>query len=410
MKWKNEIPDFSKKGKDVKPHGVPDTTKVQSLLPPTRLRRPRPGGCAFCAAAFALSAAIAGGQVTAAPASPSRTSDWSSAGTQGDFIIRNFRFADGSLLPELRIHYTTLGSPRRNATGVVANAVLMLHGTTGNGRDFLTPAFAGELFASGQLLDSATHFIILPDGIGTGGSSKPSDRLRARFPHYGYADMVTAQYRLVTEQLHVNHLLLVLGTSMGAMHSWMWAELYPGFMDGVVPLASLPTQIAGRNEMVRWLAIQSVRSDPDWKEGNYTTQPHGLFGTLEVFFTMTSSPRYLQRLAPTRVSADAYIDSWVGTRLRTTDANDVIYQFEASADYDPSPTLENIRAPLLAINSADDFVNPPELGIMERLIARVPHGRYVLLPITDETRGHVTYSFPHIWKPYLADFLKGITH
>jgi len=415
MNWKNEIPDFSKKGKDVKPHWVLDEIgasrfMTQSLLPPIRLRRPRAVGCAFCAAAFALSAAIAGGQVTPSPASLSRTSDWSSAGTQGDFIIRNFRFADGSLLPELRIHYTTLGSPRRNATGVVANAVLMLHGTTGNGRDFLTPAFAGELFASGQLLDSATHFIILPDGIGTGGSSKPSDRLRARFPHYGYADMVTAQYRLVTEQLHVNHLLLVLGTSMGAMHSWMWAELYPGFMDGVVPLASLPTQIAGRNEMVRWLAIQSVRSDPDWKEGNYTTQPHGLFGTLEVFFTMTSSPRYLQRLAPTRVSADAYIDSWVGTRLRTTDANDVIYQFEASADYDPSPTLEKIRAPLLAINSADDFVNPPELGIMERLIARVPHGRYVLLPVTDETRGHITYSFPHIWKPYLADFLKGITH
>jgi homoserine O-acetyltransferase len=222
--------------------------------------------------------------------------------------------------------------------------------------------------------------------------------------------MVTAQYRLVTEQLHVNHLQLVLGTSMGAMHSWMWAERYPEFMDGVVPLASLPTQIAGRNEMVRRLAIQSVRSDPGWKEGNYTTQPHGLFGALEVFFTMTSSPRYLQRLAPTRVNADAYIDSWIGTRLRTTDANDAIYQFEASADYDPSPMLEKIRAPLLAINSADDFVNPPELGIMERLITRVPHGRYVLLPITDETRGHVTYSFPHIWKPYLADFLKGITH
>jgi homoserine O-acetyltransferase/O-succinyltransferase len=358
----------------------------------------------------ALCAPLARCQLTAAPASAARPSGWSSAGAQGDFIIRNFRFADGSVLPELRIHYTTLGSPRRNAAGMVTNAVVVLHGTAGNGRGFLTPAFAGELFGSGQLLDSATHFIILPDGIGAGRSSKPSDGLRARFPHYRYSDMVTAQYRLVTEQLHVNHLLLVLGTSMGAMHSWMWAERYPDFMDGVVPLASLPTQIAGRNRMMRRLVSQSVRSDPDWKGGNYTTQPRGLFGALEILFTMTSSPRYLQRLAPTRDSADAYIDSWVRARLRTTDANDFIYQFEASADYDPSPMLERIRAPLLAINSADDFVNPPELGIMERLITKVARGRYVLLPITDETRGHGTHSLPHVWKPYLADFLRVITN
>jgi len=340
----------------------------------------------------------------AAPASPTnaRVNTWSNAGTPGDFNIRGFRFGDGSALPELRIHYVTLGSPRRNAEGVVTNAVLILHGTTGSGRGFLTPTFAGELFGPGQLLDSASHFIILPDGIGTGGSSKPSDGLRARFPHYGYGDMVTAQYRLVTEQLHVNHLLLVLGTSMGAMQAWMWAERYPDFMSGVVPLASLPTQIAGRNRMMRRLVSQSVRSDPSWNGGNYTTQPEGLFGALEILFTMTSSPRYLQRIAPTRDSADAFIDAWVRTRLRNTDANDFIYQFEASADYDPSAELEKIRAPVLAINSADDFVNPPELGIMERLIARVPRGRYVLLPITDETRGHGTHSLPRIWKAYLA--------
>ena len=323
--------------------------------------------------------------------------------------MRDFRFADGSTLPELRIHYTTLGAPRRNASGVVTNAVLILHGTTGTGRGFLSPSFAGELFGPGQLLDSASHFIVLPDGIGTGGSSKPSDGLRARFPHYGYGDMVTAQYRLLTEQLGVNHLLLVLGTSMGGMQSWMWAERYPDFMDGVVPLASLPTQIAGRNRMMRRLVSQSVRTDPDWKEGNYTTQPHGLFGALEMLFMMTSSPRYLQARASTRDSADSDIDSWIRSRMRTTDANDFIYQFEASSDYDPSSDLEKIRAPVLAINSADDLVNPPELGLMEKLIARVAKGKYVLLPITDETRGHGTHSLPRIWKPYLAAFLRVIT-
>ena len=324
--------------------------------------------------------------------------------------MRDFRFDEGSVLPELRIHYTTLGTPRRNAAGVVTNAVLILHGTAGSGRGFLSPSFAGELFGPGELLDSASHFILLPDGIGTGRSSKPSDGLRAKFPHYRYGDMVRAQYRLLTEKLGVNHLQLVLGTSMGAMQAWMWAERYPDFMDGAVPLASLPTQIAGRNRMMRRLVSQSVRTDPGWKGGNYTTQPQGLFGALEILFTMTSSPRYLQRVAPTRDSADAYIDAWVGARMRSTDANDFIYQFEASADYDPEPLLEKIRVPLLAINSADDFVNPPELGLMERLIKRVPRGRYVLLPITDETRGHGTHSLPRIWKPYLADFLRIVTH
>lgn len=319
--------------------------------------------------------------------------------------MRNFRFTDGSVLPELRIHFTTLGRPRKDASGVVRNAVLILHGTTGTGRGFLTPTFAGELFGPGQLLDSSTHFIILPDGIGTGKSSKPSDGLRARFPRYGYADMVTAQYRLVTEELGVNHLVIVLGTSMGGMQSWIWAERYPDFMDGVVPLASAPTQIAGRNRMMRRLVSQSIRSDPEWRGGNYSTQPDGLLGALEMLFMMTSSPRYLHRIAPTRDSADAYIDSWIRTRLRTTDANDFMYQFEASSDYDPSPDLEKIRAPVLAINSADDLVNPPELGLMEILIKRVPRGRYVLLPITDETRGHGTHSLPRIWKSYLAEFL-----
>jgi homoserine O-acetyltransferase len=361
---------------------------------------------ALGAVAIALTAAVASGQ-NAQPATPDdrARADWGAAGRQGDFILRNFRVTDGSVLPELRIHYTTLGRPRKDASGIVRNAVLILHGTTGNGRGFLTPTFAGELFGPGQLIDSSTHFIILPDGIGTGKSSKPSDGLRARFPHYGYADMVTSQYRLVTEKLGVNHLMLVLGTSMGGMQSWIWAERYPDFMDGVVPLASAPTQIAGRNRMMRRLVSQSIRSDPEWQGGNYSTQPHGLFGALEMLFMMTSSPRYLHRIAPTRDSADAYIDAWIRARLRTTDANDFMYQFEASSDYDPSRDLEKIRAPVLAVNSADDLVNPPELGLMERLIKRVRGGRYVLLPITDETRGHGTHSLPHIWKSYLAEFL-----
>jgi homoserine O-acetyltransferase len=319
--------------------------------------------------------------------------------------MHNFRFADGSTLPALRIHYTTLGRLRKDATGTARNAVLILHGTTGNGRGFLTPTFAGELFGPGQLLDSSTHFIILPDGIGTGASSKPSDGLRARFPHYGYSDMVAAQYRLLTEELGVNHLTLVLGTSMGGMQSWMWAEQHPDFMDGVVPLASAPRQIAGRNRMMRRLISQSIRTDPEWKDGNYTAQPHSLFGALEMLYMMTSSPLYLQSAAPTRDSADSYIDSWIRARMRTTDANDFIYQFEASSDYDPAPGLEKIRAPVLAINSADDLVNPPELGLVEQLIKRVPRGRFVLLPISDKTRGHGTHSLPAIWKPYLAEFL-----
>jgi len=374
----------------------------------TRLVTPAPVLRATIILALCSSAVLAQSPRPAAP-SERASAGWPAAGREADFLLRDFAFSDGSVLPELRIHYTTLGRPRKDASGVVRNAVLILHGTTGNGRGFLTPTFAGELFGPGQLLDSATHFIVLPDGIGTGKSSKPSDGLRARFPHYGYVDMVTAQYRLLTEKLAVNHLLLVLGTSMGGMQSWMWAERYPDFMDGAVPLASVPTQIAGRNRMMRRLISQSIRTDPEWRGGDYTAQPHGLFGALEMLFMMTSSPRYLKKIAPTRDSADAYIEAWVQGRLRTTDANDFIYQFEASIDYDPSPGLETIRAPLLAINSADDLVNPPELGLMERLIARVPRGRYVLLPITDETRGHGTHSLPAIWKAYLVEFLSGLS-
>ncbi len=322
--------------------------------------------------------------------------------------MRDFHFTDGSSLPVLRIHYITLGHPRRDASGVVRNAVLILHGTTGSGRNFMSPAFAGVLFAPGGLLDSASHYIILPDGIGTGQSTKPSDGLHARFPHYGYTDMITAQYRLVTEGLHVNHLLLVMGTSMGGMQTWMWGERYPDFMDGLVPLASVPTQIAGRNRMMREIVSQSIRTDPEWKGGDYTTQPHGLYGALEMLFMMTSSPLWLQKTAPTRDAANAYIDRFMAARMASTDANDFMFQFEASRDYDPSHDLERITAPLVAINSADDQVNPPELGLMEKLIPRVKRGRYVLIPTSDETRGHGTHSLPAIWKGYLAELLTTI--
>ncbi|HEV7703257.1 MAG TPA: alpha/beta fold hydrolase [Gemmatimonadaceae bacterium] len=326
-------------------------------------------------------------------------------GATGDFVMRDFHFADGSVLPELRIHYVTLGAPKRDASGVVRNAVLILHGTTGSGEGFLRRQFAGELFGPGELLDTATHYIILPDGIGTGKSSKPSDGLHARFPHYGYRDMIVAQHRLVAEGLHVNHLLLVMGTSMGAMQTWMWGEAYPDFMDGLVPLASVPTQIAGRNRMMRTMMIDDIRNDPAWKGGDYATQPPGLTAAVQLLFMMTSSPLQLQKEAPTRDSADAHIHQYLKRTLAIEDANDYLYQFAASSDYDPAPNLERIVAPVLAINSADDQVNPPELGLMEKLIARVKHGRYVLIPISDKTRGHGTHSLPTVWKGYLGEFL-----
>jgi homoserine O-acetyltransferase/O-succinyltransferase len=325
---------------------------------------------------------------------------------EADFVLRDFRFASGAVLPELRIHYVTAGRPRRDAAGVVRNAVLILHGTTGNGRGFMGRGFAGELFGPGQPLDTAVHYVILPDGIGTGRSSKPSDGLKGRFPVYGYDDMVTAQYRLLTEGLGVSHLRLVMGTSMGGMHSWVWAYKYPDFIDGAVPLASVPTQIAGRNRMMRQMMADAIRDDPEYAGGDYTSPPRGLRTALGMLFMMTSSPLTQQRQYPTRDSAETYITGWMRQRLASTDANDFLWQFEASRDYDPSPHLERITVPVLAINSADDLVNPPELGLMERLMPRVARGRYVLLPITPATRGHGTHSLPAIWKDELVTFLR----
>jgi homoserine O-acetyltransferase len=329
-------------------------------------------------------------------------------GDTGSFIIKSFRFATGETLPELRLHYRTIGRPRRDAAGVVHNAVLILHGTGGSGGQFLSPLFAGELYGAGQPLDTATHYIILPDNIGHGRSSKPSDGLKARFPHYTYEDMVAAQYRLLTDGLHVNHLLLVMGTSMGCMHSWLWAERHPDFMDGLVPLACIPAQIAGRNRMWRKMIIDDIKTDPDWKNGDYATQPSGLRAALQLLFTAGSSPLVLQRLAPTRDSADAYISRWLDGRLADTDANDLLYQVDASRDYDPSAGLERIGVPVLAINSADDFINPPELGLMERLIPKVQRARYVLIPTSERTRGHGTHTVAGVWKEYFAPFVASL--
>ncbi|MFI5175145.1 MAG: alpha/beta fold hydrolase [Terriglobia bacterium] len=325
---------------------------------------------------------------------------------QGDFTIKNFQFESAERLPVLKLHYRTLGTPVRDEKGIVRNAVLVLHGTGGAGTQFLSDTFAGVLFGPGQLLDATKYFIILPDNVGHGQSSKPSDGLHARFPHYGYHDMVVLQHRLLTEGLGVNHLRLVLGTSMGGMHSWMWGEMYPDFMDALMPLASLPVQIAGRNRMTRRMVIDSIRSDPEWKNGEYKTQPRGLTSAIYTLIFMTSTPRYWQQQAPTIQAADKMFDELVQFRLGRTDANDMLYQFDASRDYDPSSRLENIQAPLVAVNSADDQVNPPELGIVEQEIKRVKRGRFVLIPISDKTRGHGTHSLPEIWKGYLGELIK----
>lgn len=328
------------------------------------------------------------------------------APAQGDYVIKNFTFTSGETLPELRMHYYSLGRPVRDAHGMVRNAVLIDHGTTGSGDGFLRPNFAGELFGPGQPLDAAKFFIVMPDGIGHGKSSKPSDGLHAHFPHYGYTDMVTAEFRLLTDGLGVNHARLIMGTSMGGMHTWVWGEQHPDFMDALMPLASLPTQIAGRNRVWRRIAIDAIRNDPDWNEGEYKTQPPSLKTAAEVLWVMSSNPVLRQQEAPTLAEADKTIDAYVANYLKSGDANDMMYAMAASYDYDPGPGLEKIRAPLLAINSADDLINPPELGILEREIKRVPHGRAIVIPFSDKTQGHGTHSLAAVWKEYLIELLR----
>jgi homoserine O-acetyltransferase len=339
-----------------------------------------------------------------AMAVPGRAADYP-VPTQGDFVMKDFKFSSGETLPELRIHYRTLGKAERGADGLVKNAVLIMHGTGGSGDNFLNPVFAGELFGPGQPLDAAHTFIILPDGIGHGKSSKPSDGLHARFPSYGYADMVEAQYRLVTVGLGVNHLLLVMGTSMGGMHTWVWGETHPDFMDALMPLASLPTQISGRNRVWRRAVIDSIRNDPDWKGGDYTFQPPALRTAKEILFFMGSNPARRQVQMPTLAEADAVLDKYVDTYAKADDANDILYAVDASHDYNPGPGLERIKARLMAVNSADDLINPPDLGILEREIHRVPRGKAIVIPESDATYGHGTHTHAAVWKSYLVDLL-----
>ena len=325
---------------------------------------------------------------------------------EADYTIRDFKFASGESLPELRIHYRTLGKIEKNAQGKVTNAVLITHGTTGSGAQFIRPEFAGELFGKDQPLDATKYFIVLPDGIGHGKSSKPSDGLHGKFPRYGYIDMIEAQFRLLTDGLQINHARLVMGTSMGGMHTWLWGELHPEFMDALMPLASLPTQISGRNRSWRRIVIDAIRNDPAWDGGEYKTQPTSLRTAAEMLWFMSSNPVLRQKEAPTLAKTDEVLHKFVEQIVKADDTNDVLYAIEASRDYDPGPNLEKIRAPLLAINSADDLINPPELGILEREIKRVSHGRAIVIPFSDQTRGHGSHTIASLWKDELVKLLR----
>ena len=352
--------------------------------------------------AVLLSACLPVRWASAAPA-PSPVDERTS---EGDYVVNNFRFASGETLPELRLHYTTLGKPHRNAHGHVDNAVLVLHGTGGSGRSLQSDKFAGVLFGKGQLLDSSRYFIILPDGIGHGKSSKPSEGLHARFPHYGYEDMVNAQYALVTQELGVDHLRLVIGTSMGCMHTFMWGESHPDFVDALMPLACLPIQIAGRNRLWRDLVTDAIRSDPQWQQGEYRSEPTAALRTAAGLLLIAgSAPIQMQLSLPTRDAADEFMKKYMSRELEDLDANELLYQVDSSRDYDPSADLEKIRAPLMWINSGDDFINPPELNVAEREVKRIKNGRFILLPASDQTHGHGTHTWAAVWQQYLAQLL-----
>jgi homoserine O-acetyltransferase len=330
---------------------------------------------------------------------------------EGDYTVHDFKFRSGETLADLRLHYTTLGKPHRDAHGRVDNAVLIMHGTGGDGHQFIRPQFSGVLFVPGGLLDPAKYFIILPDGIGHGKSSKPSDGLHAHFPQYDYDDMVAAQYLLVTKGLHVNHLRLVMGTSMGCMHSFVWGETYPDFMDALMPLACLPVQISGRNRMWRKMTIDGIRNDPAWMGGEYKSPPlAGLRTAADFLILAGSTPLILQKNYPTRDAVDAWLKEAIGKDLATMDANDFLYQVDSSRNYDPSAKLGTIKAPVMWVNSADDFINPPELGIAEVQVKAIPHGTFVLIPTSDQTHGHGTHTWAAVWQDKLAALLKETEH
>lgn len=325
---------------------------------------------------------------------------------EADTVFANFTFANGERLPELKIHYTTLGTPKRDAKGNVTNAVMILHGTGGTGHQFFQPQFAGELFGPGQVLDTSKYLVILPDNIGHGKSTKPSDGLRMAFPKYDYADMIAAQHRLVTEKLGVKRLKLILGTSMGCMHAFMWGTTYPDAVEKLAPFACLPVEIAGQNRMWRKLSMDAIKADPTWNNGNYTAPPlSGLRTAASLNLIAGANPLALQAQYPTRAAAEAFTDEAFARIVTRNDANDIIYQLDSSRNYNPWPTLESIKAPTLWINSADDFINPSNYGITETAVKRMPTTKFILIPASKETKGHGTHSWAKFWKDELAKLL-----
>jgi homoserine O-acetyltransferase len=341
----------------------------------------------------------------ASPNGNTQTSHWPVQ--DGNYIIKDFHFGSGESLAQLKLHYLTLGTPHRDPAGHTDNAVLLLHGTGGDAHSLLNPVFSDVLFGPGQALDITRFYIILPDDIGHGESSKPSDGLRMNFPHYDYDDMVASQHSMLVDGLHIDHLRLILGTSMGCMQSFVWGETYPGFSDALAPFACLPVELAGRNRMWRYMAMQMIRNDPAWKNGEYTTEPlEGLRGANGLIIIAGSAPLQMQNNYPTRALAESYVDRTLDRLIARTDANNFLYYVDASRNYNPEPKLSTITAPVLWINSADDFINPPELGIAQKLVTRMPHAKFILIPISDATRGHGTHTEAAVWKDYLIAFLK----
>jgi homoserine O-acetyltransferase len=346
-----------------------------------------------------MSAPVAGRTVNLGTAKVWPTKD-------GVYTIANFKFGTGESLPELRLHYLTLGTIHRDAAGHADNVVLLLHGTGGSATSLLSPVFSNVLFGPGQPLDITKFFIVLPDDIGHGQASKPSDGLHAKFPAYDYDDMVRSQHAMLEDGLKVDHLRLILGTSMGCMQSFVWGEAYPGFADALAPFACLPVPLAGRNRMMRYMAIEAIKNDPAWLGGEYKTQPtQGLTTANELLLVMGSAPLVMQKAAPTRAAAEKYVDNYVARTDAATDANDMIFYMNASRNYDPSAHLDRIKVPVLWINSADDFINPPELGIAEKMVGQMPKAKFVLIPISDATRGHGTHTQAAVWKDYLVQLL-----
>ncbi len=348
----------------------------------------------FCIAALAgIDAAYAGDTTQAAV--PEQAAD---------FIAHDFHFSDGTILPEVRIHYVTIGTPRRDAQGRIDNAVLLMHGTTGSSQEFLTPLMRRELYAPGQPLDAQRYFVVIPDGLGRGGSTKPSDGLRTHFPHYGYNDVVEANHQMLVDGLHITHLRLVLGVSMGGMQTWIWGERYPDMADALMPVVSQPIAIAGRNWLWRQMVIGAIRNDPEWHNGDYTTEPTQWLRVMPIFAVLTVNPARLQEQAPSRKAATDLYNSLID-QAKKNDANDVLYWFESSWDYNPAPQLAKIRARVLAVNFDDDLLNATDLGVMQRMIPLVPHGRYVEVPEAEHAYGHQTQTHPELWKPYLTELL-----